>query len=485
MKLSNLASTQRINCTERENMPTNLPLWCQNRANRTLRLIKLTRNTGNKDENGSRKTMYCFNRVRNAENILFLHKMSALMQDLENDQIGHYQQTNIKIYDPTTHEHLEQHFIDGHMDQLLKYNNNHEKPIQEKLERIRMQLKEENKDENEDENENDIEMISNDEPDPVIAEIRERIDAKASHDLHKDAIEKETQLLKDIIKSRNTLAKAIYCKHTTITDYGDSADVLNDDQLNDKILDEISKPLKQRRIKIEDKWYHVNSVIKKEKCGKKYRIKALANQNCVRAKMFIPKGTVIGMYSNTCLRTQQYNKLHPHPANKAQHGAYAFGCVLNCFSEKEMLDVLEESHSNTSAKTIKRLMKKEVNVMKKIDCDPNKTRLNEWTTTIIADPHCGPKKDLKNVMLAMNDCRDNIHSKTRSQADLDRENVNFWKIQVNFFPFVFAATSKDVQEGDELCPFYSSEYGQAMIGEPFYNEMIDYVNDVLSDLTQN
>ena len=127
---------------------TTLPRWCQNRPKKMVRLIKLTPHGTKQDAQIRRRTLYCFERKKTKENIRLLHKISSLLQDLENGNIGNYQQTNKTIYDPYTKEHLQHDFIEENMKELLQYNHNHETSIQEKIAKIKNKLNENDENEN-------------------------------------------------------------------------------------------------------------------------------------------------------------------------------------------------------------------------------------------------------------------------------------------------------------------------------------------------
>ena len=397
------------------------------------------------------------------------HKLSALIQNLCTGDIKTYKNMKQDIYDPLSLQHLQQSFIDKHHSDLCAFEKYHDTTIQSKLEGLQRQRTEQ-------------QLV-------VKHLLQKSLDPKNSYAINKTEIDAEFKLVEKVRSLRDKLAKEITGRQYIVTDFGDVESIIND-----KIIANLSASASNRKMKIGNRFILQSDVLSKEKCTDSYRIPALAAQghHYLKANRDIPKNVPIGLYKFKNLRRSEYNRLHPHPITRNQHQAYAFSQHLLPIRHDTFTGASKQKRfSKEKQKKVDKLIKNECNHLKKLGFNPNR---NNWTKTIELhmDVHCHFGGNLTNensqskdrLLTYMNDCRQNL-AKHRTATEKRLQNVDFYKIAINWFPMIIAITNKLIKKEGEVVAYYSDYYSDSSIENQYYNEMIEFVNNMTDKYTKN
>ena len=137
-----------------------------------------------------------------------------------------------------------------------------------------------------------------------------------------------------------------------------------------------------------------------------HRIKALKNQFGIRAKKDLKKGVILGKYLGNEYLLEEYNIVFESSRKSIQRNMYSFDVTID----------------NNNIMVIDGL-------------------------------------SVKNLLMYVNDCRQNIKLKHILKEDKKHWNVSFITVKINEYPHIFLITNKNIKQGVDLLSFYGFEYG--------------------------
>ena len=238
----------------------------------------------------------------------------------------------------------------------------------------------------------------------------------------------------------------------------------------------------------------------------KYLIKNSTNKNLegqygIKASKYIPKNTVIGQYIGIELTSNQFSYIHDLTESHVASNQYAFEASFG-ISLKKLL--YSKSKNNFKIKnTPKRQIETEVFLSVDEKYDPPRKRRkiskikyykeeaeDEYKAEndisdlinkngqikidkIIIDGLAARKVNkFNNLIIFINDPRNNLSKKKLNHAEQQKTNIVFHLVLVNGWPSVFAITSKDISKNDELLVDYGKKYSQNIQEEKQWKEDI-------------
>lgn len=425
------------------------------------------------------------------------HKLSALIQNLVNDNIVTYEHTNNKIYNPFTHTHLNQDFIEKYFSFIVANQQFHDESIEIKIQRLQRQVEQKIEQQQIDVPQNVERSISEqqnpemtEEPiiqAPVIDKLKfsQSLNHENFYDLHKTSIRKQFKLVNKVKQCRAKIIHDLAGTSFLITDQRDVGNITN------AMVQNLCEPkVKDRKIKIRNRYIKQTDVVAPKKCTENYRIPKLAGQFYLESKINIPSGTVIGCYNFKCFPTEVFNQLHAHPETLLDHKAYAFEIKLYPLDDEKVRELASNQKFSTSLEEkIDKLIKAEKKAACKLGLNYRQTT-NETFIKLTIDPHCHFQgsiancKTLKNrLMTLINDCRNDLDLLNLTEDDTHRQNVEFTRVEVNGWEFVFIVATKDIQPHTEIAINYGTDYSDASSGKTYFRQIVAYVNTMADKYT--
>ncbi|ETO09335.1 hypothetical protein RFI_28052 [Reticulomyxa filosa] len=206
---------------------------------------------------------------------------------------------------------------------------------------------------------------------------------------------------------------------------------------------------------------HQNKVLCKYQIKKHERIEALNGQIGIKAKMDIPKHTIIGQHYGVEFLCSEFEWLYGGTSEEWQHNTYA-----------HTINVKEETFNNYLKLTDKRQSRSQNN------------RSDTTSVAIVIDPCSLRGTSQEPLLMFLNDCRLHIESVHATEQDLMHENVEFLSCTLNGWPTLFAWTSKDVKKEEELFLYYGKYYNEIMLGKQKWPQRQEAMRDFISQKMQ-
>ncbi len=164
----------------------------------------------------------------------------------------------------------------------------------------------------------------------------------------------------------------------------------------------------------DDKWKSQVSVLARYDVSQHAHIPSLNGQRGLRAKVDIPKGTVLGRYVGVEYFADEWQDIYGGTRDEALHAVYAFNTEID-----------DPSNDDQAYKTV---------------------------TDAIA-------YDDSTLLLYINDCRQNmVNNEVPSSDDEPWWNVEFVRVKLNGWPAIFVVTRREVSAGVELLGWYGHDY---------------------------
>lgn len=421
------------------------------------------------------------------------HKLSSLIQNLVNNDITTYCNSKPKLYDPLTYAHLQPQFIDTYINQIVTTQQFHPESIQTKLQRLQTQLHSRQNRSNASqvaEPEQEQQSVSHSQDasieqhsvNTMIDKLPfiESLNPATAYELNKNKIKEEFKLVDKVKRLRTKIVQEATGRPYLITDVCDLEGV--DDEIIEKLC---SKP---PQVKLNGTFVPQSQVIKKKKCTQNYRIPALADQNQYHlvANCDLPEGTFLGLYDFKAMRKQQFTDLHQHPQLRDDHQSCGFALELLPVDSDTFRSVCNENCDETK---LDKLIKMEAKASRELGLVDNGRRTMP-RLNLQVDPHChfggslsGCKRYNDRIMTLINDCRNDLGSLYKTQSDLERENVQFRRIYVNWYPYSLITNHQPIHNDEEVTIDYGKQY-PAAITSKYYKQMTLYVNKMADKYTK-
>ena len=193
-------------------------------------------------------------------------------------------------------------------------------------------------------------------------------------------------------------------------------------------------------------------VLEKYKIGNHPRVIALNGQYGIRARMDIPKHTVVGQYIGIEYLESEFHEAYSRTVQNAIKNIYAF-----------TLSVGDNPTSNKNK---------------------SKTSNNNYPKIVIDALGFKEEEHKSNTLIYINDCRSDISSEQKSNDDTKFENVMFAKVALNGWPSIFVITKREIKKGEELLGFYGNDYYHALrekqLQERIRHHNVNVINNVQS-----
>jgi len=156
------------------------------------------------------------------------------------------------------------------------------------------------------------------------------------------------------------------------------------------------------------------------------RVPSLNGQFGIRAKMDIPRHTVVGQYIGVEYLEEEFHSAFSGTQENALKNIYAFTLSVGD--------------------------------------NPTTTKKEEKLQKIVIDAH-GFEVDAngdKPLLIFINDCRKDISMENKTSDDQQIENVLFAKVSLNGWPSIFVITKREIKKNEQLMGFYGNDYFHAV-----------------------
>lgn len=213
--------------------------------------------------------------------------------------------------------------------------------------------------------------------------------------------------------------------------------------------------------------YYIPQVYKKQ-IRSEDPIPPLKGEYGLFTKEKLPPFTVIGRYIGHELTVRESDS--KHRKDKPLQKIYSFDVPLLTEDERGKHERKIESESNSNHRSSHRLQNQKENILdrgdveklSKADLESEIESLKYQYNIMVIDAY-NPNDALDRPLLSfINDCRGDIFSHEKTEADKQRENIQFVPAVVNGWPMVFGITTDEVQEQSQLFGFYGEQYGETM-----------------------
>ena len=181
-------------------------------------------------------------------------------------------------------------------------------------------------------------------------------------------------------------------------------------------------------------------------CGKEHRIVALReSQRGLRAKINIPKHTVIGHYVGVEYTEKEWEDTFPGSNEESVRNVYAFNQTLRVPKENH-----NKNHNHTGDA---------------IEYDEVRMVIDGHGLNQMIDRDKKSKKQSSQYsahLLYINDCRQDINLEDPSDEDSKYWNVDFVSAEIDGYSMVFIVTRRDISKDEELLGWYGADYCKAL-----------------------
>eukprot|EP01084_Bolivina_argentea_P111220 198517_1 len=178
------------------------------------------------------------------------------------------------------------------------------------------------------------------------------------------------------------------------------------------------------------------------KIGNNHRIKLLKGEKGVRAKIKIPKLTVIGRYVGFECTDFEWNEIYDYSNADPIHSQYLY-----------TLKWTEYIHNGIAVKRT------------------GKNKCSKVSRVVTIDPMAGGFK--KYPLIFINDCRKNIRLALTNE-DKQYQNCAFLDARIYGWPCAFIVTIRDIDIGEELLLDYGEDYGKIVMENKRWNQIINH-----------